>query len=209
VSEPEASDQEQASGEVGATREHARPIPVGRESAAAMSPHRHSTSLLPIIGILLCAATPTPALAHGPGINAILLLAVLLLALPILSSVLDRRALKRWLSIELTTKAAALANLAAFIAAVIAWNWFHDLFGTITDALEPGRINAAYILREYFPYLRILFSALALVLTKALFLRWYAPLPLTLRSIGILLLSTLAAVGVVVGIGLIPTWVLA
>jgi hypothetical protein len=203
-----ASDQKQGSDEAGARGEQSRPKLMGRRSAAPMSYDRRPELLLPTIGILLCAATSTPAQAHGPDGNSFLLVAVLLIALPIVSSAADRFALKRWLAIELTTTAAAIANLAAVIVAVLVVTWFYDLIGMITGALEPARLNAAYVLRDYSAYLRLFIAALALVLTKALVLRWYALFPLTLRSSGVLFFSTLAAIGGVIGLTALSTWLL-
>ena len=173
-----------------------------------MSHDRRSGLRLPTMGTLLCAAAPTPALAHGPGANALVFVAVLVIGLPIVASVTDRLALKRWHSIELAGAAAILANLAAVIAALLVVMWFYRLVGTIAAALEPVSTGATHLLRDYSAYLRLLFGSLALVLTKALFLRWYVPLPLTLRSFGALLLSTLAAVGGAIGLAALPAWLL-
>jgi hypothetical protein len=159
------------------------------------------------MSILICAASPTPAQAHGPGANALLLAAVLVIVVvPIVSTVADRFALKRWLSIELTTTAAALANLAAVVVALLVVAQFYDFVGAITSAIEPISTNATHLLRDYSAYLRLLFALLALVLTKALFLRTYAILPLTLRSFGVLLLSTLAATGGIIGLAALSSW---
>lgn len=140
------------------------------------------------IYVLLLSA---PAHAHGlPPKVATFILAFIALAL-VSQTVADFLAIKRLFG-HRSKLAAILVNLAAAAVAMPLFLILEWLSGATALALESVSVRSAYWLRALSPWPESFITIGAVAVTKATILGWHFGEPLSRRTVGLLLLSTIA-----------------
>lgn len=151
------------------------------------------TSSLAIVA-LCCVLVADAAYAHGipPRLaHAILGFFVLVAVVPV---IVDNAVFKRWAFTARPGRAAIVGHLAAMLVAIPVFQALQSLGSALAYALEPSSIASSRWLRTYSWTLELFITALAMVVMKALVLKWCFAWPLTPRAFGALLLSTVGTV---------------
>ncbi len=145
-----------------------------------------------LIGLL---AWPGVAEAHGlPPAVAIFILAFLVFAAAAIAFA-DFYAIRLWL-LPHHAGAAAFQSVIITVATAIAGMYVLGPLGRyVPDKLEPIHIGAARLLRVYDVPFGVVLVTLAIVLAKALFLRWRFALPVSRRTLSVLGLANFLSVG--------------
>jgi hypothetical protein len=159
-------------------------------------PRRMRSSTFMLIAALISIATwPGAAEARGlPPAVAVFVLAFFVFAAAAIAFA-DFYAIKRWLLPD-HARAAALQSIVVTAVTAIAGTYVMEQLGRyVPNRVEPIHVGAARMLRVYDVPIGVVLVTLAIVLAKALFLRWRFAVPVSWRTLKVLGLANLLSVG--------------